>query len=109
VVEWARRSGCTDPPLRTLALLTTEIDTPAVRHGPSDGQITVVTTLADDGWHVAVSDQSDALPVVRSIEPFATGGRGMLLIDRLASSWGVESQGARGKTVWFHVARGADG
>jgi anti-sigma regulatory factor (Ser/Thr protein kinase) len=108
VVEWAQRSGCGDAPLRSIALLTTEAVTNAVRHGPSEGEVTVVATMSDDGWRVAVSDQGTAVPVVRRVAPLSVGGRGMLLIDRLASAWGVENHGTTGKTVWFHVARGTE-
>jgi hypothetical protein len=46
---------------------------------------------------------------VRSGEPRVTspreddeGGRGLWLVDRLASAWGTE-RGRRGKTVWFEL------
>ncbi|HET8615501.1 MAG TPA: ATP-binding protein [Actinomycetales bacterium] len=105
VVEWAERSGCTDARLRTIALLTTEVVTNAVRHGPTHGEVTVSAISSSGGWYVAVSDESVVVPVLRPVEPLSVGGRGILLVDRLASAWGVDTLGARGKTVWFRVAR----
>lgn len=105
VVDWAAHQGAGVPALRTLALLTTEAVTNAIRHGPDGGEVTVTVSADAEGWRVAVSDESPALPARLDVDPGAGGGRGIMLIDHLAADWGVDADGERGKTVWFRVAR----
>ena len=52
---------------------------------------------------VEVSDADPTPPVIRHPEPTSPSGRGMLLIDQLSSTWGVDRRGD-GKTVWFEFA-----
>ena len=47
-------------------------------------------------------------PVLRHVDAMATGGRGVALIDQLATGWGVEEEPEDGKTVWFDVATDAE-
>lgn len=100
-----------------LALLTTELVANGVRHGRG------VELLLEVAWPgaqdrtgevvVACSDSSTAEPVLRTVAPEATGGRGVALIDALSSAWGtehLERDGVEaGKRVWFrlpaHVGR----
>lgn len=104
VVEQARRAGAGTGTQWVLALLTTEAVTNAVEHGPEDGQVTVEVARGDAGWCVAVTDESPEAPVRLEVDPTAPHGRGVLLIDTLATRWGVQRHGANGKTVWFRVA-----
>jgi anti-sigma regulatory factor (Ser/Thr protein kinase) len=61
---------------------------------------------------VRVRDRSPITPVIHDGEPTggramaapAVGGRGLLLVDSVSSSWGVD-RGAAGKTVWASFAR----
>ncbi|GAB2739608.1 ATP-binding protein [Amycolatopsis magusensis] len=50
---------------------------------------------------IEVDDASSGKPAIRPAD--ATGGRGLLLVDRLASSWGVQQHGHH-KTVWAELA-----
>jgi len=54
---------------------------------------------------VEVSDDDSRLPVLADVDPDALGGRGLALIDVLATAWGVREEDV-GKTVWveLHVA-----
>ena len=52
---------------------------------------------------IEVTDDDPTLPVARDPDPTTPTGRGLLLIDRLTSSWGIESR-HDGKTVWFEMA-----
>ena len=52
---------------------------------------------------VEVSDLDPTPPVLRRPDPRTPNGRGMLLIDELSSTWGVDER-ADGKTVWFELA-----
>ena len=51
---------------------------------------------------VEVTDDDPTLPVIRNPDPLTPTGRGLLLIDRLSSSWGVDGR-IDGKTVWFEL------
>ncbi|MBT2466997.1 serine/threonine-protein phosphatase [Streptomyces sp. ISL-66] len=48
---------------------------------------------------VEVEDRSSALPRRREAGDSGVSGRGLMLVDRLADVWGVESRGS-GKCVW---------
>ena len=52
---------------------------------------------------IEVSDLDPTPPVLRRPDPLTPNGRGMLLINELASRWGVDAH-ADGKTVWFEMA-----
>jgi anti-sigma regulatory factor (Ser/Thr protein kinase) len=51
---------------------------------------------------VEIDDPSPDVPVVRHPGAADEHGRGVLLVDRLANSWGAEPNGD-GKTVWFEL------
>jgi hypothetical protein len=51
---------------------------------------------------IAVVDSSPAGPRPQDPEMTDTSGRGLLLVDALAASWGWEPSG-RGKIVWFEL------
>ena len=60
--------------------------------------------------HVEVDDESDAPPILLNPAPDAPGGRGLLLVDSLASEWGwnPRDHGKTVKTVWFVVDLGEE-
>jgi anti-sigma regulatory factor (Ser/Thr protein kinase) len=54
---------------------------------------------------VEVRDRSSALPKLHEPEPLGEGRRGLFLVDRYSSSWGVElNASGGGKVVWAEVA-----
>ncbi|GAA2698325.1 MULTISPECIES: ATP-binding protein [Actinosynnema] len=60
--------------------------------------------LVRDVVRVEVEDGSpQLLPVLSRFEPLQPTGRGLLLVNRLATLWGVV-QGATAKTVWAEIA-----
>ena len=84
----------------TVALLVSEVATNALVHGNGDVQVRV---LAEQGvLRVEVSDESPRLPVPRAAGPLEEGGRGLALVETLASAWGVQPEGS-GKIVWFEL------
>ncbi len=81
-------------------LLVSELVTNAVMHAHSSPQVIVQvhgTTL-----RVEVHDESPVVPALRDADDGRPGGRGLRILDRLASDWGVERRPG-GKSVWFHV------
>lgn len=109
VVAWAARHGVGEPFRRLIALLTTELVTNAVRHGPEGGEITVSAAVVGDEWRVAVRDESPQLPRLLHVGSAASGGRGVMLVDRLSSAWGVDRLGETAKSVWFRVGEQGPG
>ena len=96
-----------DPNLKDDAeLLVSEVVTNAVVHGRP--AITLRVSTDPPGIGVAVHDFGGALPpptVPARVEPGATGGRGLMIVDALASTWGViPNDPPPGKTVWFRLA-----
>ena len=77
-------------------VLASELITNAVLHARTAMRLTLAY---DDGLRISVFDENMRLPTMAGVPENATSGRGLMLVERLASSWGVE-QGADGKTVW---------
>lgn len=88
------------PDVRDAAvLLASELVSNAVVHAKTPVRLTV---LADPTHiRVEVADEADQLPILK--EPSeSTGGRGIYLVNKCATRWGVDSV-AHGKVVWFEV------
>jgi anti-sigma regulatory factor (Ser/Thr protein kinase) len=86
------------------ALLVTELVTNAVRHGRP--QITLQVCLEPPRFGVLVKDAGTTIPTSNPQQPGAdaTGGRGLVIVDRLSAEWGViPTQSSPGKTVWFEL------
>ena len=77
VTEWAHENGARAEAQRTLTLLTSEIVSNAVQHGPPGGPITVVARRDRTGFRVEVTDTGAGEPVVRPFEVTRARGRGM--------------------------------
>jgi anti-sigma regulatory factor (Ser/Thr protein kinase) len=83
-------------------LLTSELVTNAIVHGHDHATLGVEVTA--DRVHVEVSDSDTTADLKPLYVPTSrTHGRGLMLVDRLASSWGVEAHPG-GKVVWFELA-----
>ena len=83
-----------------LELLTSEVASNAVRHAASE--FSVIVRYDGAVVRIEVGDGSRALPVARNPKPDDTGGRGMFIVEKLSSSWGV-SPTVDGKRVWFEL------
>lgn len=85
----------------TATLLVSELVTNAIRHAGSSLGVSLVHT--DDCVRVAVTDgEGDQLPHLVEPDLEAEGGRGLWLVDLLASAWGI-SKSEHGKAVWFEL------
>ncbi|WP_299531920.1 SpoIIE family protein phosphatase [uncultured Streptomyces sp.] len=83
-----------------IELAADELMTNALMH-TDGGAIVTVRVLAgpERRLRVDVEDRSSALPRPREAGEDGVSGRGLMLVDRLADAWGVESRGS-GKSVW---------
>jgi anti-sigma regulatory factor (Ser/Thr protein kinase) len=83
-------------------LLVSELVTNAVVHAQGPICLTVHT---DAHWvRIEVEDAGHRRPVVRAATLDAVDGRGLLVVDKLATDWGTERR-ATHKVVWFEIAR----
>ena len=99
----AMLEGWCDPDvLYDVELLITELVTNGVQHAVSDVdvRIAVGATIV----RVEVGDCSPTEPVVRTAMLNDTDGRGMRIVDQVASRWGVDLR-RTGKCVWFELPR----
>ena len=88
-------------------LLVSELATNAVRYGLGP-DFRVEVELGPEALRVEVRDRSRVVPEPRHSSPAELGGRGLRLVDTLATSWGV-AQDADGKVVWFTLDVDAPG
>lgn len=81
-------------------LLTSEVVTNAILHAGT----AVEVRISDEGdvVRIQVSDGAAAAPTRRRYTAEAATGRGLDLVEALASDWGTRTE-ASGKTVWFTV------
>jgi signal transduction histidine kinase len=87
-----------------LDLLVTELLTNSVQHaGLGEGElIGLRVSEVPPMLRVEVSDPGRGFrPRVRQPPPGSPNGRGLLLVHRLASRWGVRGEG--GACVWFEI------
>lgn len=84
----------------TAVLLTSETVTNSFRHGRGGAHLAV--TADEDGLLVEVGDDDPQMPHRRAVDSDALSGRGMAIVDLLASRWGTYTTPV-GKVVWFRV------
>jgi anti-sigma regulatory factor (Ser/Thr protein kinase) len=90
--------GLMDP---DVPLLVSELATNAVLHARSEFRVCVTT--APERIRVEVSDFNSRLPTLVTVPSDAYSGRGLMLLQALAGSWGVDSHANEGKTIWFEM------
>jgi anti-anti-sigma factor len=86
-------------------LVASELVTNAVVH--THGPLRLRMELVAERLHLAVADQSPRLLglTARPGDPEAEGGRGLLVVDQLASSWGMQHPPEGGKVIWCVLER----
>ena len=84
-------------------LLVSELVTNALRHGDPD--ITLQMSTHPPRLGVAVLDHGAADSITpRDPDPARTDGRGLMIVNAIASAWGVEPiDPPPGKMVWFEL------
>jgi anti-sigma regulatory factor (Ser/Thr protein kinase) len=90
-------------------LLVSELATNALRYGRPD--ITVQVELDPPLIAVSVHDEGATLPPAEppTVLPTAPAGRGLNLVDRIASCWGITpTESPKGKAVWLDPAESSE-
>ncbi len=115
VRTWARHllnGKVADAALDDVVLLLSEVVTNSVVHSDSGhapgGSVTVCLGLGGGMVHAEVIDDGSAtsLPFVRAAGLDSDGGRGLLLVEAMATGWGVHHDTEAGTAVWFHLPAG---
>jgi anti-sigma regulatory factor (Ser/Thr protein kinase) len=91
-----------DGVVSTVELLTSEVVTNAIIHARSGPHLAV--EVKEDLVRVAVRDSSPEVPVRRLGSVDDLSGRGVVIVEELATAWGVERERNGAKRVWFEVA-----
>jgi len=95
-------------------LLLSEMLTNVLVHTDADALLLAEVRDQADGrrMRIEVTDPSDDLPHKRRPGELASSGRGLVLIELLADTWGVDPRG-EGKSIWFELhepePKGAEG
>jgi len=105
VASRALKSWCAEDTRDAAVLLVSELVTNGIVH--ADSEIAVRIGVAARTIRVEITDRSPALPVMRSPERDEVGGRGLGIVARLATRWGVDPR-RTGKSVWFELPREPD-
>ena len=87
----------------TATVLVSELVSNAVLHAATPAEVVVTST--GDGVRVEVHDASPRMPVRKHYSALSGTGRGLLLVERMASQWGAEPTAGGGKVVWFELDR----
>ena len=104
-VDTALRSWDCNDLLDVVTLLVSELVTNAVIHAGSEVEVEV--RLAGGRVRVDVVDRSTEVVKRRDAEDDDQSGRGMDLVEALASAWGIDLVPG-GKSVWFEIERPAE-
>jgi anti-sigma regulatory factor (Ser/Thr protein kinase) len=105
VAEQLASAGIDGTFSQTIVLLVSEVVSNAVRHSaaPADSAIDLRARVTETTVRVEVTDAGEGF-TPRARDPERLGeGYGLYLIEKTASSWGVE--GGNSTTVWFELAR----
>jgi anti-sigma regulatory factor (Ser/Thr protein kinase) len=96
------RAWSRDDLVSDAAIVASELATNAVLHANSPFRVSL--QRRDACIEIAVHDVSPLLPRQLHPEPRHGGGRGLTLIDRLSTEWGVE-RSREGKVIWSQFDR----
>lgn len=88
--------------LDAVELMVSELATNCVQHAESDFEIAVDVSKPE--IRIEARDTGGGRPAPRSPTPSEPTGRGLRIVEAMSDSWGIVPA-ARGKTVWFTIAR----
>ena len=108
LTEWGWPPSCTGS--ESAALVVAELAANAVTHGRARGRCFRLTLAIQDAdtLRIEVADPRGDRPLqprtTAAPDPTAESGRGLLLVDALATEWGSTPYPPSGKTVWAHLS-----
>jgi serine/threonine-protein kinase RsbW len=103
--DFVKRAVGRCPMLDEAVLLTSELCTNALLHTASGqgGSFDVTVCRGRDSVRVEVRDDgSENIPAVRGIDEFSEQGRGLALVDLIATRWGQNGD-ELGRSVFFEL------
>lgn len=100
VADALTESGCVVDP-DVAVLLMDELTANAERH--AGGAVEIAVQAGGGRIWVEVQDADPRPPVLREPGALDEGGRGLWLVDQLATNWGVRLLPGARKAVWFEV------
>ena len=86
------------------SVVLSELTTNALLHAGTDVGVTI--SYEDRVLTLEVTDGSPKLPMRRLPNPRAATGKGLVLVEALATEWGIRQEPA-GKTIWASFADAA--
>jgi anti-sigma regulatory factor (Ser/Thr protein kinase) len=93
-----------DVDVTEVMLLADELVSNALRYAGGASEIGISGSA--ESIRVEVIDPSPALPALSRVGPRQDRGRGLLIVEQLASAWGADPLPIGGKSVWFEVHTG---
>jgi anti-anti-sigma regulatory factor/anti-sigma regulatory factor (Ser/Thr protein kinase) len=86
---------------QSLQVIATELVTNAVVHAGTP--LVVVLRRSHRTIKIAVIDQDERLATLRRVDPSSVSGRGLMLVEAFASTWGC-AETTRGKCTWASIS-----
>ncbi len=83
-------------------LVASELVANVYRHTPAADSFEFELVGDRSGLRLSVADGSTIKPVIRELDPATPTGRGLRLVQAVASRWGTEEH-ENGKRVWVHL------
>ena len=100
-VAWMLDLWDVDAPEAVALLLTSELVTNAVRFALAPFEVCLQVDIGI--LRLEVRDRNDGTPQVQHPSPLEPRGRGLWLVEQLATRWGAQPDGP-GKVVWCELA-----